>query len=248
MNKVCGFFIFLGCIGLCWTTVQAESFTNEIPGYIWDISGDYEEDLDGVSLEYSVVQDGKGKLSGFGSADGIMVEDGVTIGIHMDFSVMGKVKGKDEVTYLKQKLLARGTATAYGQTINFKASVSMVAEIDNIEQAMSGTVTVKMMGFKETESYYEDLSSEDMDGSAVLFTELWEENGKLVGDAVIELSNGRQIRCAVKAKELVSALKIQAKGLRDDLDSKGSKLTILYAGEDLIFLKGKVSGQKVEYN
>lgn len=231
------------CVGGFCSSAHAETFTNDLSASVWDIGGSYEEDVEGIPMSYTVSQDGKGKLTGYGSASGTV--DGVSL--NMDFLVKGKISSKKSITTIQQKLSIKGTASYQGQMLKFSGSVSMKTVVDEISRVMSGTITISLLGFKETESYYEDLSDVDMDGTVVLITSINEVEGKLIGDAVLELSNGRLIHMLVKGKDKNGQLLIQAKGIKDDSDSSGSGIKIIFDSlRDVVDFKAKALGQKLE--
>jgi len=253
MKNIVGGIVLAGSLGLfgLMTNAEAVVYTNELPVGIWDISGSYDEDLGlDESFEFTINQDGKGKFSGYGSAT--VSED--DIDLFMDFIIKGKIKSKNGVYYVDQKLIIKGMATDGFNTAKFSASTSVKAEIDTLNKYLDGTVKVKVSiaGYSESyeEPFYEPLDEASMDGSAVVYTDIDEVNGKIEGVSEVHLSNGRIIYFDVNAKEIGdSMLKLIAKGDKLDPDSKGSKMVLdIDALGDVLKSRGKISGQNITWD
>ncbi|WP_136063213.1 hypothetical protein [Pontiella sulfatireligans] len=247
MNKKIGLMALLGMLGAFGfsESAGAESYTNTLPVGIWDLSGTYSQKLNGLDVGYTVEQDGKGKITGTGYAEADI--DGVSI--VLNFAVKGKIKSKNGVYAIAQKISAKATAEVNGKKTKFKATYQIKAEINTGTGMLSGTMKVSALGEKISVSFLEPLADENMDGTSVLITTLSRTTGKVVGDALLTLSNGRIIYGDVKGKDGKNGLKVKAKGEKTNVGSKGMALQLIFGDSgELKSVKGKVSGQKAAWS
>jgi len=210
---------------------------------IWDISGNYSNDT--LSVEYTLSQDGKGKLTGLGSA----VYSNVDLYAEMDFDIKGKIKTHHETTTLHFVMKTSGQVSYEGQAYPFKVTGGYKADVDPKKHQLVGSIKAMVQIGDETvslnESFKEDLPA-GMDGSAEL-TVVYEDTEKgVVGTAVLTLSNGTQLNYSVKGKmnEKKGEGRFKLKGLGE---AKGSNIQIdTDLDYNLLRAKGRVMGQKIE--
>ncbi len=220
-----------------------KSYTFDGSVAVWDISGTYSED--DLSMAYTMAQDGKGKITGYGHAS--YSEPGVSLS--MDFVVKGKIKSQADVVSVVFSMKAKGVAdTSYGP-YKFSASVAYNAIIDALAEELSGTMkmTMKMAGYKESieESFTEDLP-EGMDGSVDLDLTLQDGGKSLYGRGTLTLSNGEQLNYVAKGK--LDEKKAEGKfSLKGEGVAKGSAFKMETDMEyNLTEGKAKVMGQKLQ--
>ena len=137
-----------------------------------------------------------------------------------------------------------------GESYKFTADEKVNAEIDTADQMMYGSIKVKlkMAGEKISEkSVFSEPLPEDMDGSSNLTIELDRDGKKLVGNSILELSNGNRYPLSAKGKvnNKKGQAKLKLKG--DNTSSKGCKLQLIIDESDdsVKSIKGKVTGQKI---
>jgi len=241
-------FLFITIIFLSSKGLYAEVYYYDSSGEleIWDISGTYEDDGLGCDISLTMNQDGKGKITGSGSASCYIYG----VDINMAYDIKGSIKQKNNTATVKLSLKFKGTAEYMGESYKFTAIEKVKAEIDAADQMMYGTIKVKlkMAGEKVSEkSTFSEPLPEDMDGSFNLTIEVDQDGKKLVGNGTLELSNG--IRYSLPAKGKVNnkkgKSKLELKG--DTTASKGCKLKLIIDESDdsIESIKGKVLGQKI---
>jgi hypothetical protein len=224
---------------------------SEIPdafGDIWDISGNYSENLAGMSVTYTLAQDAKGKLTGWGNFNGS--SSGVSL--QADITSKGTLKAdKSGNVVIKLNMKYKGVAT-YGKTDKFSGSQGIIVTINPDDLVMYGTVKTKIsmagQSFSQTDSYSLDLPF-GMDGSNYLTASFDEDpKGKVLGFASCDLSNGETISFEIKGKRntKVGTVKLSLKGRKETFD-KGSKLKVEMTDDYQSFLniKGKTIGQSI---
>ena len=137
-----------------------------------------------------------------------------------------------------------------GESYKFTANEKVIAEIDADDKMMYGTIKVKlkMAGEKVSEkSVFSERLPKDMDGSFSLTIEMDRDGKKLVGNSILELSNGNIYSLSAKGKvnDKKGQAKLKLKG--DNTASKGCKLKLIIDDSDdsIESIKGEVSGQKI---
>src|SRR5437667_1298890 len=135
--------LFLGLINLatpvCHAEVASGTYTQDFTGAInlWDISGSYNEDLGGISVDYTLNTEPSGKFTGQGTAD---VQD-TDVNLHADFTLSGSVKTAGDVTRVTIALKMKGSGQVSGHDATFSASLKEKLEIDSINLQMTGTAS-----------------------------------------------------------------------------------------------------------
>jgi hypothetical protein len=247
MKRISSLFIASGLLVLGMASCPAQAAvtnTYELDTItIWDISGNYSNDT--LSVDYTLSQDGKGKITGFGSA----VYSNVDLYAEMDFNIKGHVKTHNKTTTLHFVMKTRGKVDYEGMTYPFKVTGGYKADVDPKKQQLSGSIKAMVQIGDQTaalnETFREDLPA-GMDGSADL-TVVCDETAKgVAGTAVLTLSNGTQLHYSLKGKLNIQKGegRFKLKGLNE---AKGSNIQIdTDLDYNLLRLKGRVLGQKIE--
>jgi len=209
---------------------------------IWDISGNYSNDT--LSVGYTLSQDGKGKITGIGSA----VYSNVDLYAEMDFDIKGHIMTHNDITTLHFVMETSGNVDYEGQTYPFRLTGGYQADVDPEKKALVGSIKATVQIGGETVSldktFTEDMPV-GMDGSADLEVVFREAKKGIVGNAVLTLSNGAKLNYSVKgALDARKGGRFQLKGLGD---AQGSSINLdTDASYNLIGAKGRVMGQKIE--
>jgi len=209
---------------------------------IWDISGTYSNDA--LSVMYTLSQDGKGKITGTGSA----VYSNVDLYAEMDFDIKGHIMTHHDTTTLHFVMDTSGNVDYEGQTYPFSVTGGYKADVDPEKKALVGSIRVNVQIGDETVSLNETFTEAmpaGMDGHADLDVVFQEAGKGIVGNAVLTLSNGVKLNYSVKgALDARKGGRFQLKGLGD---AKGSSINLTTdASYNLIGVKGRVMGQKIE--
>jgi hypothetical protein len=238
-------FLLVFCAG-------GDLFAGDAPVYdlsgitpIWDISGTYVDDLDGISMDITLVQDGKGKIGGGGSWS--MSEDGLSISANM--TVKGSLKQSKGLTTVAFTIQHKGTVADGINALKFSASQQVNAEIDAELLQMTGTLRTSMsMGgrkFSATE-YWEDDLPIGMNGSCTLVLNPVIGAKGVSGSAQLNLSNLETVNFDIKGSDKKGVVKLSLKGSKSTDDSGASLSVEIDALSGMIrALKGKVVGQSM---
>lgn len=208
---------------------------------LWDISGTYHEDFDGIDIDYTLVMDESGKIIGFGDASASLF--GASLEADLNFN--GSVKGLS----VKLNFTMVGEVTDGGQTVGFNANVKTKLEIvesnRSVEGSTKGKIRVDGVGSQRIVGAFSFSLENDMDGSWILTLDLSDAGkNKITGSGTITLSNDKQFFTPVSgkysSKKETAKLKLQ--------NSTGTKfsLTSLVNGAmlEILKMKGKSLGQK----
>lgn len=247
--------------GLCGPAFSNSTNTYLLDGItIWDLSGNYSDEV--LSMDYSISQDGKGKLVGNGTA----VYSDIDFNATADVTIKGQLKTRKKSTRLHFVVKGEGTAesavlppvldpslppttnSAPSATVPFALSGNCTADVSPQGDALLGTIKLELQIGEETiaiKKLFEQPIPEGMDGSAALEVILDDSAKKLIGSAILTLSNGSQLDFTVKGSQSRkggASLKLTGQG-----EARGSKLSLKTDAEDkLAQLKGKVMGQKIQ--
>lgn len=238
--------VFLSPMNLCADQLFIDSET-DLPcnTSIWDITGNYYDNVLDCYLMLTMSQDAKGKITGYG-CDGCSVYG---VDLNFCYDIKGKIKQKRGIATVKIKMKINGTVDG----AKFKGTETVKAEIDPYSQALIGVIKVKAcvkgVGCESGKSaFYDDLPY-GMDGSWFLEINAYDDGKKIMGDGLLILANGRQVNMTAKGKinTKKEEAKVKFKGLKTDADSKGSKLLIkLDENDNVLSIKGKVLNQKIQ--
>ena len=241
---------------LVMSFAQAEEYTVELEDYnltIGDISGNYYEDTPDGTMDMVLVQDSKGKVTGYGSIDLDLGYGYPDIDIY--FELKGTVKASNGILTFKFKLKGAGDFNVYGEYYEIKVSESANLVLNEAEQIMSGTVKAKACIKGEgcdsgEEDLYMDLE-DDMTGEAVLLIDVEsDESGKkLEGSGELILSNDDTYNLYAKGKynSKNNETKLSLKGVADSTKGIKFKLIINEGSGDTTGIKAKALGQKLIY-
>ncbi len=215
---------------------------------VWDVTGSYNETELGISDQYTIVQDDKGKINGQGRMTG--TDGGIYIELATTYS--GSIKSIGDITRVVLKERLAGTATDGYQAATVKGKITYTYDIDKLSNRLVGTakgkVCAKGPGGSECAPFNEAAQAdlpEEAQGTWDLVLDIQSAEGKkLTGTASAILSNGRTEPLALKGK-----YDAQTDLTKLGLKGSGGKLTI-QAQEvlgQLVFqsIKGKLLGQTV---
>lgn len=178
--------------------IAAGTYSMEFDGSVslWDISGTYSENIDGIAMDYTISVDPSGKITGNGS----IAMDDVSLGnMDMDFTFSGTVKTSGTVNRVDLKMTLKAGGVIEGYDFTLKMSMNERLEINSETRMMLGTVSgkvsISVRGFGSESMVIDptDVALElpiDMDGSWNLVITATPTNTKIGGTGSIVLSNG----------------------------------------------------------
>jgi hypothetical protein len=216
---------------------------------LWDFSGSYTESGDGMTLNYILIQDSKGKLTGYGIYN--YSSDGNDISI--DVEIKGNVKGKNKIVNLKYTVKGKGPGYVSGEDtdVKLKDKVSLVLNKSSLSLMgkMKWKLCVKGSGCEADTSHVSLDVPDGMTGGGILmvYVESDENGKKLEGDATLTLSNGEEYPLYVKGKynSKNDEMKFSLKGVDEPAKGIKFKLNIDEGRETATFIKGKALGQQL---
>ena len=212
---------------------------------IWDLSAVYDEPFPGGSLNFTIVQDDKGKIGGQGRLTGS--DDGIDI--ELNSRISGSIKSIGDVTRAVLKMKLAGTATDGFQVVNVNGKIEFTFDIDKPTGLLIGTakgkICVKGEGCLPIDEAAQFDLPEGEAGTWDLVLDIQNVNGKkLTGTAFAELLNGRIVPFTLKGQYNANTdlTKLSLKG-------GGGNFTIQAhaIASQLVFqtIKGKMLGQAV---
>jgi hypothetical protein len=220
---------------------------------LYDLSGDYEEWVEGVYCRYSIQTMPDGSVTGAG----LMQGDIDWTGIYLDipFTISGALSGPGTAPNLTLRMQGAGIVTYLGQTYPTKLLIRLLVKADTDSRQMLGklrtTVNISGRG-KGTDSARIALPMPDeADGTwSLTMVVAHDAKGRPVGPASATLANGHQpLAFTLKGKEYRRTGKTslvltgnRATGTRGQLN-----LTLLGGPQaQLDRVKGKLLGQTVK--
>ena len=226
----------------------------------WDFSGSYTESreddmtLSETTLTYTLIQDAKGKLTGYGTFDYYSDENDISI----DVEIKGKVKGKNNIVTLKYTLKGKGSgyvlADVLGKDTDAKLKDKVSLELNKSSLSLMGTMKRKLCAKGsgcEADTSQVSLDVPDgMTGGGILmiYVEPDENGKKFEGSAELTLSNDEVFPLYFKGKynSKKDDTKFSLKGV--DAFAKGMKLKLEINGRNgaATFIRGKVLGQQLK--
>ena len=255
-------FAMVAVLAALWSVARADiasgSYTVEFDGNVslWDISGTYSEDIDGLTVDYTLSVDPSGKITGYGSAN---YAGNYGIGIDTTFNLSGTVTTAGSVTRVTLNMTMKGSGQFQGSTINFGASLKESMEIDadasTLVGTTSGNVSLSVSGlgsFGEKIPATDvtlDLPS-DMDGTWDLTLNATTGGAKVTGTGQIVLSNGSVYGFTLTGTYAfrTGLSKVTMKGLPADKTITANLVAdFSKAGMNVKSLKGKALGQTLTY-
>lgn len=219
---------------------------------VWDVSGSYSENTDGLRTEVSINVDNNGRISGIGSLDYSSGDDY----LNADFNFSGSITRAGNVTRVKMAYKMQGTGRVDGYSGSFKATMNITMEVDALSSellgSVSGSVSVKVgrksESFRIPKTEYSFSLPDELTGQwEVELNDLQNSTrNKVSGEGVIALSSGRTLSFNVTGTYVpkTDSVSLSFKG------SSGAslKLTGLAGSDDLDVRKynGKILGQTVK--
>lgn len=246
------------------------SFESTVSG-LWDLSGSLSGqvlDLEGISgsAALDIVQDPKGKLTGFGLIEFCENED-CCQGTCTAKGTVKRVRSTVRV-FLVIKILA--VCSIFDQPTTLKLTETVRLELDEATRTLVGTVSVrgsvcvrgygcmsiqKLAKLLEEEegiplildTYFEAPVEDGMDGTGELSVRVQSlDRKRLLGDATLELSNGKSYAFAVIGKNYAKRNRHVLKLKGDPLMAKGLNFNLtLDCATGQALLKGKFGGSKI---
>ena len=120
--------------------------SSEVP--LWDISGDYSEDVSGLGSDtYTLIEDISGALTGTGNIDLNFDVDCGSVALSGPSTINGKVNGSSTAPRVSWKINFSGTGTVCGIDVTFTATGKESFELDGANRQLvltSGNVRVKL--------------------------------------------------------------------------------------------------------
>lgn len=229
-------------------------FDNGTP--FWDISGSYTQTVDGVDLDYTLVADQYGKVTGLGTAT---VDVGLNV-IVFDFDLTGTVKGSGAVTRVSFSMKMKSDGIIEGYDYEAKMGLAVKSEIETARLAMVGSIKGKLVtNIRKYDKKTFEISQTDMvldlpigmDGSWTLDTSIFSLNGKIGNSqAEITLSNGWVYPFIMKGTH-VPATDITSMELKGGETNKkmSASFKAIFTGTavNVKSFKGKALGQSRSY-
>ena len=206
-----------------------------------------------ITYDDPYTQDGKGKLAGAGATQVAVTNDSdIALSFPGTYQTKGTIKGNNGLTTFRLASKASGTAFIENANRKVSASAKYTININSAAGTISGMLMQKVSAsglgsLGNTETFNESLPPELGDGSWTLEINFGEPDGtKLTGTATVTLVTGQVYPFLLKGKYVDSTgqSKLQLKGFDD---GTGSKLTVTMQGNSINTIKGKVSGQIINY-
>lgn len=243
---------------MSYAEIASGTYTKEFNGdlNLWDISGSYTEDLEDISLSYTLNMDPSGKFTGSGS---FYYDAGWSGYLSGSFTVSGSVKSAGNVTRVGLLMKIGGDGNIEGYDATFTASVKEQLEIDTSTRQMlgsaSGRLTVALPDFGKKKSVSIPRSEASTilpaqaDGNWSLTLDIVPSGTKYTGSATVDLSTGKSFDLTLSGN--YSAKKDVSKLVLKSLDRTipiSLNLQALCTSTDMSVqsLKGKGLGQKLK--
>jgi hypothetical protein len=222
---------------------------------IWDVSGTYQAggeigDYDPVELTFpmTIVQDGKGKITGAGSTDQVNLGGTLMSG---SYTAKGSVKASGNNLIVTLKVSLTGTGLIEGQTRSYKISINYDLQVDRTAKHLvgsgTGSASASGLGKGPVTAQVDAEIPGGMNGTWAM-TLMQEATGtKLGGTAHILLSNGRTLPFTSKGK-YTAATQISALKLAGTGTASGAKLDFVATGDTMTLtsFSGSVLGNAVQ--
>ena len=220
---------------------------------IWDVSGTFNDGLEGFGLNYTLNMDDAGKFAGLGAVDVGGVAD-------MDLSFWGCVKtASSNVTRVTLAMRFKGTVAANGMDMSFNVVLKEKLEIDADTGTLVGTVggSVHVSSPALPRSISQAIPPTDiqiplpvgMNGNWDLTLNVQPSGTHYTGDGEVKLSNGRTVPIAVtgsySAKTDISKLTLKNLGT-GGIVKLGLTSTLAGGQINIQRLAGKALGQALK--
>jgi len=217
---------------------------------IWDVSGTFNDSLQGFSLNYTLNMDDAGKFAGQGAVNAGGLVD-------LDLSFWGNVKtASSNVTRVTLAMRFKGTVAVEGMDMSFSAIFKEKLEVDANTGSLVGTVggSVHVSIPQLHRSVSQPIPPTDiqiplpldMTGKWDLTLNVQPSGTHYVGDGAVNLSNGRTVPIAVagsySAKSDISKFNLKSTAT-GGIVKLGLTSTVLGEQINIQKLAGKALGQ-----
>ena len=224
-------------------------FSNILP--LWDISGLYTGDIGPFSMNFSIMENSSGQLTGTGSFSLDDLGGDIT-------SISGSVTDSSTDPHVSMRLLMSGQGDLEGEGAKVTFSAEMHYRLNGTDKGLehptgSGTVTIKSTGqtVRESGSFKRSALTPlalpiDSTGEWLLFLDLTPEANAYTGTASIELSTGATTDFTAtgtydSATDRSKVALVGDAGKLDlEISTSGTMLNVESA-------KGKIFGQTIKY-
>ena len=245
--------------GMCATSglraeIASGTYTNTFNNSvrIWDISGSYNDAVEGFALNYTINMDQSGKFTGQGSTD----VEGLA---NMELAFWGSIHNvSSNVTRVTIALRLKGSIDMGGQgQMNVRASINEKLEVDATAGTMVGTMggsaTVSIPSIHRSATQKIPVSDVQtslpvgMTGNWDLTLNVQTNGIHYTGDGEVTLSNGRTVPVVATgtygAKTDISKLTIKSFGTTNGIVRLGLTSTVEGGQIHIQRLLGKALGQ-----
>ena len=197
-------FLVLGTLGLlslffhpCYSAADSPGGifvipANQLPD-VWDVSGNYSENDFGVTNNFTLVQDDKGKITGQGNASSVQG----SLNVGLNFDIRGKIKVVGGTTRVDLKARYKGQATDGIQVYRARGNISFKSEVNNATNELvgtaKGTICIRRIGCLRINDPITFTIPPPEDGTWTLTLNINDTiPNKLFGTGTATLINGRQ--------------------------------------------------------
>ena len=243
--------LVLGSMGL-YAELASGPYAHSFDAGLWDISGHYNDEVAGTAMDFSLVTDPGGKVTGQGTAS--MSEAGSSLSLNL--LVNGTIASSGKAVRVNLTLKMNGSGYVQGYYCTFTATATEKMEIDPQDNQLVGyysgkvTVSVPSLHKKASSSIprteQQEYLPSDANGLWDLTVNSSAARNKYTGSAAISLDNGRILPLTLTGsftpKTDVSKFTLKGQGLNR---SVSLSLTACCANAQLNLksLTGKALGQ-----
>lgn len=161
---------------------------------IWDLSGNYNDSAGTTTIDFTILQDEKGKITGAGT--GTTSQSGFDF--DLDFTIVGSIKTIAQATRVQLKLRVSGEATDGSRTFDVTGNLVLKLDLDRVTNLLTGTVAGQLcLNRSRCGRGKENIElpvPPSEDGGWTLILDLQSADGKkVVGTGEARLDNGRTL-------------------------------------------------------
>ncbi len=236
--------------------VGAGTYTVDMAGVdeLWDVSGHYHQDLEDMSLDYTLNMDPSGKFTGYGDAT-VSGFSGYHVHLDINFTLNGTLKSSGNTVKVDMTMKLSGSGTVQGYAVTFSGKISESMALNMLTRQLVGTASGSMTVAVPSERVREtakipkmvvDTSLPyNMDGTWDLTLSPTVNKNKYSGTAQATLSNGRVVGMTMTGthtpKTDISKLTLKGTGASLNLSTIFSQY-----GPVIKTLSGKALGQNLK--
>jgi len=223
----------------------------DAPVSLWDISGDYEDVVDGFTLDYTITADPKGHFMGQGTFN-YVDENGNEIDGAFTFTGRMRTSGKVTRVTMRSKLSGTGDVEGFDATLAGRLRNKLEIDPDALQLAGKATASfrIRAPGFVNSNGVVRvpDFVSDiplGMNGAWQLTMNVFPNNSNYTGNATIDLSNNARYSFDLTGRQNVHDFsKFRLKG---DVDSPAARFslntTVSNDVMNVVSMNGKLLGQ-----